>query len=692
MHFSKFQKKYKRIQRTVLAELRRSFLRFKATEHTFIVIVATFIGLIGGFGAVGIQLAIKFFQKVFWHDWTLTTEYLRELPWTHKLLAPALGGLIVGLIIHYISKEAKGHGVPEVMEAIALKNGVIRPRVVLAKLLASSIYIGAGGSVGREGPVIQIGASIGSTIGQFFRVNTQRMKTFVACGAAAGIAAAFNAPIAGALFSVEIILGDFAVPQFSAIVVSSVVATVVTRTFLGNYPAFVVPQYQLVSPFELLSYAGLGIFAGFVALLFINSLYKSEIFFDRVKMPIYLKTLIGGLMVGVLGLGVPQVFGVGYDTMEQAMRGGVIWQWMLLLVFAKIIATSISLGSGGSGGIFAPSLFMGTMIGGFFGEFIHAFWPHLTAQSGAYALVGMGAVVAAATHAPITAILIIFEMTNDYKIILPLMISVIIATLISTKIQKESIYTIKLIRRGIDIFKGRDVNILRSIQVRDVMDKDVQTVPNGMPFRTLMKQILESPHPEFFVVNKKGELLGIVGLPQVREAIQDEEFLADLVVAEDLRSDDVPTISENETLDNVLKIISRYDVELIPVVAEDNPRKIVGQLRSKNIMEAYNKELSNLDVATELAQSVKFLGKAKTLDFVDGYALAEIPCPQPFVDHSLRDLDLRAEYGIQVILIKRPGARNKEASIVPTPAETLRETDKLVVVGPEKAVEMVKNL
>ncbi|MCK5076585.1 MAG: chloride channel protein, partial [Calditrichia bacterium] len=383
-----------------------------------------------------------------------------SIAWYWKIIIPVGGSFVVGLIVHFFSKEAKGHGVPEVMEAIALRNGVIRPRVVFAKLFASAIYIASGGSVGREGPVIQIGSAIGSAIGQFLKVNPQRIKTFVACGAAAGIAAAFNAPIAGALFAVEIILGDFAVAQFSPIVISSVVSTVVSRHFIGDFPAFEVPIYELVSPLELGPYALVGIMSGIVALLFIKVLYYFEDMFDDFKLPEYGKTVIGGLIIGTMGIVFPHIYGVGYSTINAALYGKMAWQMMGLLIFVKIFATSISLGSGGSGGVFAPSLFLGAMTGGFLGDFIHTWFPTMSASSGAYALVGMGAVVAGATHALITAILIIFELTNDYKIILPLMIACIIATLMTGKFQKESIYTLKLVRRGINIFKGQEINLL----------------------------------------------------------------------------------------------------------------------------------------------------------------------------------------------------------------------------------------
>ncbi|MCK5453125.1 MAG: chloride channel protein, partial [Calditrichia bacterium] len=336
---------------------------------------------------------------------------------------------------------------------------------MFAKLLASAICIGSGGSTGREGPVIQIGASVGSTIGQFLRVNPERMKIFVGCGAAAGIAAVFNAPVAGALFSLEIILGDFGVAQFGPIVIASVVATVVSRWFLGNNPAFEVPEYNLVSPVELIPYAILGIIAGLVALMFIKTLYSIEDYFEKLKLHDIIKTMLGGLMIGIMGIFVPHIYGVGYNSMDLALLGELPWMLMLGLIFFKILATSLSLGSGGSGGIFAPSLFLGTMTGGFFGALVHKVIPDHSATSGAYSLVGMGAVVAGATHAPITAILIIFEMTGDYAIILPLMISAIIATVLTTKLKKESIYTLKLIRRGVDLFRGREVNILKALTV-----------------------------------------------------------------------------------------------------------------------------------------------------------------------------------------------------------------------------------
>lgn len=688
----KLRRQARKFRIIILKSLRAYFLRFKSTEHIFMVVVAVLIGLIAGFGAVGIQFTIKLFKLLFWGSWDLTIEYFQQASIAHKLIAPAVGGLIVGLIIKFIAAEARGSGVPEVMAAVALKNGVIRPRVVMAKLFAASIYIGAGGSVGREGPIIQIGSSIGSAVGQFLQVNAQRMKTFVACGAAGGIAAAFNAPIAGALFSVEVILGDFGVPQFSPIVISSVVATVVSRSFLGDFPALEVPPYELISAYELLPYAGLGLFSGVLAVLFIKTLTRVDIFFDKIKLPIYVKAIFGGLLIGVIGLFVPHVFGVGYDSIDKALRGDLLWQWLLLLIFVKMIGTSISLGSGGSGGVFAPSLFLGAMAGGFFGEFVHQFFPTGTATSGSYALVGMGAVVAATTHAPIAAILIIFEMTNNYTIILPLMISCIIATLLSTKMQKESIYTTSLVRRGIDIYKGRDINVLRAIAVREIMESQIETIPSSLPFKDVVKRMLESPKTQFMVVDGGGQFAGIITLSQIRHSLQDEELLADLVVAHDILIPDVPTILESESLDSAMKLFGHDEIDILPVVADSDSQKPIGQISRRAVIDAYNKEISKLDVTSELAGSLKLLEKGKSLDFVEGYHLAEIQCPKEFAGKSLKSLHLRKDYNIQVILIKRLGIRGREISLVPDPGDTLRADDKLIVVGPEKSIELLRLL
>ena len=671
------------------------FHRFRGTEHTFMVIIAVIIGLLGGFGAVSIQYLIKLFQGIFWGSWELTHAYLDTVPIWLKILAPVSGSAIVGFIVYYFSTEAKGHGVPEVMEAIALRNGRIRPRVVLAKLLASSVYIGAGGSVGREGPVIQIGSAIGSAVGQFLRVNPQRTKTFVACGAASGIAAAFNAPVAGALFSVEIILGDFGVAQFSPIVISSVVATVVSRHFLGDFPAFEVPHYQLVSPLELIPYAILGLLAGAVALLFTRSLYSIEDFFENLKINGVVKTVIGGLCIGLMGIFLPQIYGVGYDTMNAALLGNLAWTTMLLLVAAKIIATSISLGSGGSGGVFAPSLFLGTMTGGFFGALVHMLMPEFSASSGAYSLVGMGAVVAGATHAPITAILIIFEMTNDYKIILPLMISSIIATVFTLRMKKESIYTLKLVRRGINLFEGRDINLLRQYRVKDIMRKDQGVILETDSLPVLLEKMFSGRHEEYFVLDTDGRLAGTLSLQRAKDFMDEEELMPGLVIASDLMSTEFRTLAEHDNLDLVMHQFGRRDSRQLAVIDDPASRRLIGRVRIKDVIDIYNKEIFKKDLAGGVHSIVSGLEPGRTIEVFDTHLLMEVEIPDGYIGKSVSELDVRRSFGVQLILVrKRPkeGADpSKRPGALPNAEYVFDEGDEVLVLGEEQNIERFRH-
>ncbi len=680
----------------IITIFNESMAQFRSTEHIFMVIVAVIIGVLGGLGAVGIQYLIKFFSQLLWGTGDLDLEYLKQVPFYLKIVIPTGGAFLVGLIVYFFAPEAKGHGVPEVMEAIALRDGRIRPRVAVAKLFASSICIASGGSVGREGPVIQIGSSIGSTVGQFLKVNAQRTKVFVACGAAAGIAAAFNAPMAGALFSVEIILADFGVAQFSPIVISSVMATVVSRHFLGNFPAFEVPAYHLVSPVELIPYAILGLLSGLVALLFTKVLCFSEDFFDdHLKLPGVLKTVIGGFLLGCFGLIVPGVYGVGYNSMNLALLGQLSWVLMLGLVFAKIIATSLSLGSGGSGGIFAPSLFIGTMTGGFFGALVHMVMPTMSASSGAYAMVGMGAVVAGATHAPITAILIIFEMTNDYKIILPLMISTIIATLLAIKLKKESIYTIKLVRRGVDLFRGRELNVLRSLKVSDFCDDKPKTIAPGLGFRQLLELVVNYPNASYYLVNEQKKFFGVVSLQEVRQAILDQDDLSDLLVAADLATTGVPSVTMSGDLDQVMKLFGHTDHRELPILDPDSG-ELVGAIRQREVTEAYNREIVKRSLGAEISSSVQVLDKVEEIDLLDGYVMAEVQAPVTFVGQSLKTLDVRSRLGLQVMMFKRREQKEGEVQrfrqLVPGPDEIVQAGDRLVVLGRSQDVDVFRNM
>jgi len=670
------------------------------------VLAAVVVGLAGAVGAVVFRLMIRFVQAVAFggvdgiqelvdegflaeaHDPLAMAE---QLAWYWRIAIPAVGGLIVGPLIYFFAREARGHGVPEVMKAIALRGGVMRTRVVLIKSMASALSIGTGGSVGREGPIVQIGSAVGSTLGQWLGLPTQQLRTLVGCGAAAGISATFNAPIAGALFAAEIILGNFAVAQFSPIVISSVVATVVSRFFLGNHPAFEVPGYDIVSPFEIAPYMVVGVAAGLVAVAFIRTLGAFETFFERSSIPPYLQAAVGGAAVGLIAIELPQVLGVGYTTISSALEGNIPVLTLGLLVIAKIVATSVTIGSGGSGGVFAPSLFLGAMAGGFLGSLIHGWFPESTATSGAYALVTMGAVVAATTHAPISAIIIIFELTQTIDIIPALMVACVISSLVSQILSKDSIYTAKLRRQGVDIFSDQDPNVLKGLFVRDVVDRKPEVIPAAANFQSVLDLVVQSDHHQFFVIGSGGKLLGAIALSEVRRLIYEADTLQHVVVAGDLVDGSHPVVHEEDDLSVVWKLFSGSEIDELAVVDPEDSHRLVGTIRNHDVIEAHNKETLRRDLAGGLSSSVSAVERGRTVDLGDGYALREVLVRPSFFDRSLREISLRERTGVQVLLLRRAGTRAGDKRVmVPDGDMRLREGDTLVVAGSYEALETLE--
>jgi len=561
--------------------------RYRLDRHISSLLMAIAIGILSGYGAVLFRFVIQGAQYAFYQNTADILTFVSTVPVYRLIGLPAIGGLVVGLLVRFGAREAKGHGVPEVMEAVSLRGGRIRKRVAVVKIIASAMCIGSGGSVGREGPIVQIGSSIGSSIAQIFKTTGPQHRTMVGCGAAAGIAATFNAPIAGVLFALEVLLGDFGLAAFSPVVLSSVMATTISRHYFGDFPAFVIPSYELASLWEFAIYPFLGLLAGLLAILFIVVLYKSEDLFDAIKIPEWIKPALGGMLLGLVLLKWPQVFGVGYGAINQSLLNEMSGLLLFTLIFVKIGATSLTIGSGGSGGIFAPSLFIGAMAGGFFGWVVNILFPGITASPAAYALVGMGALVAGTTHAPITAILIIFEMTGNYKIILPMMITCILSTLVAISLKNGSMYTVKLLRRGVDISGGLEQNILRALKVRQIMKEDVATVPEGMALINLINTFKVKDIAYLHVVNENHELTGIISFRDIRPLLGEEQAHY-LIIAKDVAATDLATVSPEDNIQHALHIMSKRGISQLPVVAGDNGKKVIATLREKDVITAYD--------------------------------------------------------------------------------------------------------
>ncbi len=652
------------------------------SEHIRLTLLAVLVGLVAGFASILFKLMIQFFQNLFWRAESIISVVATQ-PWYLTILIPAAGALLISPLIYYGAREAKGHGVPEIMESLVFRGGRIRTKVVAIKALASSICIASGGSVGREGPIVQISSTIASSIGRLFRIQEKGLRTLVAAGAAAGIGATFNAPIAGALFAVEVLLGEFGIYSFSPIIVASVISTLTSRLVTGDFAAFTVPKYTLISVWEIGPYVLLGIVSGLVAILFIKVLYFFEDKFDDLRIHPLIKPILGGILIGVIGLKFSHIFGVGYESINACLTNNLGYLLALVLVFAKILSTSLTLGSGGSGGIFAPSLFLGAMTGNFIGSLFHQAFPSSISSPGAFSLVGMGAVVAAATHAPITAIIIIFELTNDYKIILPLMLSCIIASFMTVGVHKESIYTMKLKRRGIIFSEGREVNILKSFAVKDFISHDYQLFINTERVGKIIDQAIGSKHHSFQIVDAENNHIGCFALNQLKNLLEEKDIVDSFVIAQDLAVTDIK-LDYEDNLEKAMKIFGRTDVAEIAVLQN---RKFAGVVKRKDVIEAYNHEIIKREAAAGLVQKMKFTTDMQSFDFGTGYKLMEIDAPLAFWNKSLKELDLKAFHRIDVLLIKRKYP--PQTITIPSGDEVIRKGDRLIIAGPEENISEI---
>ena len=501
-------------------------------------------------------------------------------PWV-VVAIPVLGGLLYGPLVYLFAPEARGHGVPEVMLAVHSEEGRIRSRVPVVKSLASALCIGAGGSVGREGPIVQIGSAIGSALGQLTRLAGQEMRLLVACGAAGGIAATFNAPIAGVFFALELILRDFQTRSFGVVVLSSVVATAVGRIAFGGAAFLALPGFHVRSIVEYPIYAALGVLAALVGLLFIRVLYGSEDAVDRLwRGPSWLRPAAGGLLLGCLLLALPEMYGVGYPVLEGAIAGRYALAMLLALLAGKILATSLTISIGGSGGVFAPSLFMGAMLGSAFGLAVHSLLPGATASAGAYGLVGMAAVFAAAGRAPITAVIIVFELTGDYSIILPLMLAVVVATGISRRLSRDSIYTLKLRRRGIDIERPPRSPAFSGMTVADAMGPPPAALPASAT-RAEAAAIFLREGRSALPVASGGRLSGVLSMRALeRDPGEGEEEAGALTEA-------APRLFADEPLAVAIDWLTAGDREGLPVLSRDD-EQIVGWIDHRDVLRAFS--------------------------------------------------------------------------------------------------------
>ena len=500
-----------------------SLIRFGRNDQVVLAGLAVVIGLAAGAAAIGFRQGIDWVQWLFYgFGGERVATQAAELPWWRLLLAPTLGGLLIGVFVYLFMPDRRPQGVPDVIEANALHGGRMSLTTGLKAALVSAGSIGVGASVGREGPVVHLGASLGAWAAQRLHLGRSLSRTLLGCGVAAGIAASFNAPIAGVFFALEVVIGHYALTAFAPIVIAGVTGTIVSRAYYGDFPAFILPGEHVIASFlEFPAFALLGVVSALAAILLMRTIMFTEDAIKRTAVPRWLCPAVGGLMLGLLAISYPQVLGVGYEATDAALSELYpLWLLLLLIVF-KTAATAISLGSGFGGGIVSPSLFIGAMVGGAFGVIATEAFPHLSSGYGAYTTIGMGAVAGAVLGAPISTILMIFELTSDYALTIAVMIATVIASLITRQVQGHSFFTWLLERRGIAIKGGQEVGLLRSIKVEGVMDRTYDTVAPDTPIAQVRERLQQAPWGELFVVDGEGRLTGAIIFSDLHEAAFD---------------------------------------------------------------------------------------------------------------------------------------------------------------------------
>ena len=676
-------------------ELQKKVSKIFVAEYTTFTVMSIAIGILVGLGTTLFHDSIDYFNKTFFSK---STEGFFFLGAAIVILIPAAGMLAQALMIISMPKTAKHKGIPDVIKSVALRGGFIPFRTTLFHVIAPIICIGTGGTVGPEGPAAQLGGGVGSKISSLLRISEERVRIYTAAGAGAAIASVFNAPLGGVFFALEIILlNDFHAPTFSALILATVSASAVSRILLGNESVFHFHIEKLNYTYLYL-YAVLGLFTGIISFLFIrfsswtHTLFQNKIY--KTKIPQWAGMVFVGLMVGVSGYFFKEVFGIGYNAINEMLKSSLAWQIVLILLVLKFVLVPLILSSGGFGGLFAPSLFMGACFGFLFSFFFNTV-VGLQLDTTKFILVGMGAMLGGANTIPISAILIIFEMTQDYTFILPLMLAVIISTMFVQIAIKGSVQVKHLEAEGFNISGGREANLLRTIAVSDVELEKIDLVHEEMPLPELIIKLVGSPNSSFYTTNTKGELAGIITENEIRPIITEYEIVKNVLVARDIANPSITIIHPDDDLDYVLKLFGKFNLDQFPVVDSNDSSKVLGALTRQKVISMYNRETLKENLVSGLAKELKTIDRSTPTKVASGYSIMEVSLPDIFIGKSLAELKLRNTFGVEVLMIKHLKnifENESDPEIVsPDPHYKLGLSDRLILFGEDKKLNQFLN-
>lgn len=658
--------------------------RLSMPEYTVFAVYAIITGAAVGLAAVFFHKVIDFLSYVFFELAAGEIEII--IGGAAVILIPVIGMLLQSLMTRISPVTAKKKGVAEVIKAVSMRGGFIRFRTTLFHFIAPAINIGSGGTVGPEGPAAQIGGGVASKLGQLIGLSDSRRRMFTAAGSGAAIAAVFNTPLGGIFFALEVVLlNDFQSATFSALILASVTASAISRIFLGDNPAFSFSATPFQNYDQLYLYLILGIGAGIISLLFLRySQVVNDLFSQKkiAEIPRWIKMALVGLIVGISGYFYSEIFGIGYYTINEILANHFAWNIVLILLVLKFILVPLILNSGGFGGVFAPSLFIGACFGYLASFALKYFWG-VEVDTTTFVLVGMGAVLGGINSIPISAILIIFEMTREYSFILPLMLSVVISTTIVQLVVRRSVHLEHLQKEGYDLAAGRESRILKSVQVKEIMRKEIVLVPEDTSLPVLVAKLLESHHSTFYTTDGNGNLTGAISESELRPIITEYEQVKDFIVAKDIARHEVTTVIETDDLDFVLRLFGQRNIDDFPVRSEDG--KIVGSITRQDVIAAYNRESLKYNLADGLANELKHIEKIEAAKVAEGYSIIERRVPPKFVGKSVIDLQLRREYGLEVLMIKQRSSflqgMEETKIVMPDKNYLLQPDDILVLFG-----------
>ena len=576
--------------------LRGIGLWFARNDQLVLSVLAAIIGAAVAYGVIGFLALITLLQELtFANDLTFGSTLERvfsfalDLPWWHIILVPTAGGFLIGLFLKFAMPGGQAQGVAQVIEAGALRGGHIGLDRGLGAAVVSAATLGFGGSAGREGPMIHLGGAMASFTTRHLHLNPQLSQTLLGCGVAAGIAASFNAPIAGVIFALEVVIRHYALSAFSPIVIAAVAGTVISRFHLGDFPAFIVPPFTVGSFWEFPAYVLLGFLASGIAILFMTSLMQAQEAAKRIPAPPWLHPTFGGLIVGLIAVFYPQILGVGYETTDALLQGNIPLTLIIALVAAKLLATTATLGLGFGGGVFSPSLFLGAALGAAFGMIAAIPFPDLASSPTLYAIIGMGAVAAPVLGAPISTILILFELTGDFTVTAAAMTAVVIASITTRQLIGKSYFELQLERAGISLSGGPARALLRQQRVRDVARHGFHSVNGDTSIDALRSLMKLEPGRTFFVTDE-GTLVGVIATSDLVQAALDPDKSANLT-ARDIAGLNPIFLVCNDNLEHALAVLAQVPEDDVPVVRDAQSLEVVGLVRHHDVLSVFNQAL-----------------------------------------------------------------------------------------------------